>query len=85
MAEPTQYIFDLKEVTEALIQKQGITEGVWAVNFELGFVAGNIQVSPTETRPSGIMQISRIQLSKPNPNEPAVPWAVDARNLAKGV
>ncbi len=42
MAEVTQYLFDLKEVTEALIKKQGIHEGVWGVSIEFGLGAINM-------------------------------------------
>ena len=35
MAEPTQFTFDLKEVTEALVRKQELKEGKWTISFEM--------------------------------------------------
>lgn len=82
MAEPTEYVFELKEVTEALIRKQGITEGEWAVAFEMNLGIGLVG-GPPETRPGSFTRINRVALRKPNPDEPKVPWVVDAAKVER--
>jgi hypothetical protein len=47
MAEVKNYIFDYKEVAEALIKKQGIHEGLWSVYMEFGLGAGNVPTDPS--------------------------------------
>ena len=42
MAEVKTYVFDYKEVAEALIKQQGIHEGLWGVYMEFGIGAANI-------------------------------------------
>lgn len=81
MAEPTQYSFDLREVTEALIRKQGIKEGQWVATFEFNFAAANLGPNPDDVKPGAFVRIIRIHLSQPTPNEPALPWTVDAGKL----
>ena len=81
MAEPTQYSFDLREVTEALIRKQGLKEGKWMAAFELNLGAGVFGQPGAAALPGGFMQISRVQLTKPNPQDSALPWVVDAAQL----
>ena len=81
MAEPTQYSFDLREVTEALIRKQGLKEGKWMASFELNLGAGVFGQAGGDARPGGFIQINRVQLTKPNPPDAALPWVVDAAQL----
>ncbi len=42
MAEADRYIFDHKELAEALVQKQGIHEGLWGIAVKLGLAATNL-------------------------------------------
>ena len=46
MAEVKTYLFDYKEVAEALIKKLGIHEGLWGIYLEFGLVATNIHPGP---------------------------------------
>jgi hypothetical protein len=46
MAEPTQFSFDLKELTTALIKQQGLHEGTWLAGFDFAFGAGMIGPTP---------------------------------------
>ena len=64
MAEPGQYIFSYKEVVEALLEKEGIHEGIWQlfVRFNLG--AANVGQSETEVAPAAIVTITQLGLLK---------------------
>lgn len=64
MAEPTQYAFDFKEVTTALIKAQGLHEGLWALNFEFTLTAGNLGPSPSEAKPGALLLINKLQISR---------------------
>jgi hypothetical protein len=81
MAEPTQYSFDLREVTEALIRKQGLKEGKWLVSFEFNLGAGVLGQSQDEARPGAFARVVRLQLTQPAPHDPELPWVVDAAEL----
>jgi hypothetical protein len=64
MAEPTQFTFDLREVAELLVKQQGIHDGLWLVGFEFGFGVGNFGPNPAQSKPSAMVQITRVLLSK---------------------
>ena len=64
MAEPGQYIFSFKEVVEALLKKQGIHSGVWALYVRFGIKAANIGPDDTDVRPSAIIPILELGLQK---------------------
>jgi hypothetical protein len=61
MAEVTNYLFDYKEVAEALIKKQGIHEGLWHIAIEFGFGAQNIR-TPNGFAPAAIIPVNKIGL-----------------------
>jgi hypothetical protein len=63
MAEVTNYLFDYKEVAEALIKKQGIHEGLWHIAIEFGFGAQNIR-TPTGFAPAAIIPVQKIGLTR---------------------
>jgi len=44
MAEADRYMFDFKEVAEALVQKQGIRKGLWGIAIEFGLAAANVPI-----------------------------------------
>jgi hypothetical protein len=72
MAEVQTYLFAYKEVTEALIKKQDIHEGLWGIYIEFGMSGGNIPSGPsTDTLvPAAIVAIVKIGIQradKPNP------------------
>jgi hypothetical protein len=57
MAEPTQFSFDLMELTTALIKQQGLHEGTWLAGFDFGFGAGMIGPTPDDARPAAFVQV----------------------------
>lgn len=61
MAEVTNYLFDYKEVAEALIKHQGIHEGLWHIAIEFGFLAHNIK-TPNGFAPAAILPVQKIGL-----------------------
>lgn len=80
MAEPGQYEFDLKEVAELLARKAGVTKGLWQVGVKFGFAAINAGPSEQELRPSGIVSVVGLGLTKTeNPSG----MAIDAATLRK--
>lgn len=84
MAEATQFTFELREITEALIRKQGLKEGKWAVSFEMNLGVGVFGgPTPNEALPGALIQVARAQLIRPRPNDPHLAWTVDAEELAE--
>lgn len=75
MATPTQYSFSLKEIAEAIIIKEGITEGRWMAGVNFGIQVGNMGTPPNNTlKPSASVvidgfNISRIQDDQSPPKE----------------
>jgi len=63
MAEATEYAFELREVTEALIAHQGITTGKWMLSFEMGLAGGISGPTESDSRPSAIVQIRSLKLA----------------------
>ncbi|HEY7489544.1 MAG TPA: hypothetical protein VIH59_00335 [Candidatus Tectomicrobia bacterium] len=71
MAEAQTYVFDYKEVAEALVKKQGIHEGLWGIYMEFGIGGGSIP-GPSENTlvPTAIIPVVKIgihRFDKPNP------------------
>ncbi|MCH7769090.1 MAG: hypothetical protein IH828_09215 [Nitrospinae bacterium] len=64
MVEAEKFIFDHKEVAEALIKHQGIHEGIWGVSVRFGFNATNVGPSEDELAPSVIVGVLKIGLQK---------------------
>ena len=65
MAETNQIIFDYKEVTEALIRRQGIHEGLWGVYFEFGFGALNLGDEATKVlTPTAIVSVKKVGIQR---------------------
>jgi len=74
MAEIEQLFFDYKEIVTALIIKEGIHEGIWAIYVEFGLVAANMGFAeegktnptlhepPTNLLPTAMVPIKRIGL-----------------------
>jgi hypothetical protein len=78
VAEPTQFSFEPKEVTAALIKAQNLHEGIWSVSIEFVFSAGIFGVPPAEPKLGGLFQVNKLQLVRhPEGSEPP-PFAVDA-------
>jgi len=71
MAEVKTYIFDYKEVAEALIKKQGIHEGLWGIYMEFGIAGANIHLGPSADTvvPAAVVPVLKIgmqRFDKPN-------------------
>ena len=66
MAESTQLIFTHKEVVEALIEKHGISTGIWGLYIKFGIGAANMapQTAPAELHPTAIVPVLEIGLQK---------------------
>lgn len=69
MAEVSQYTFNLKDVAEALVKKQGIHDGLWALSVDFMFAAGLAGPVPSEIRPAAIAQIASVSLVRANDAE----------------
>jgi hypothetical protein len=78
MATTKQYSFKLKEVTEALIQSAGITEGKWMLGFSFNFGGGNVGDKPESTFPSAIVQVAELILTRQPDNVEMLSYIVDA-------
>lgn len=83
MGEPTNFVFDLKEVGEMLIAKQGITQGKWAVGLEFQFTAGTMGISPDQSQPGWMILVNRITLTKHPAGAPETAYVVDAAKVKK--
>lgn len=65
MAEPTQYLFDYKELAEMLVKHQNIHKGLWAVYFKFGIQAANMSHSATENYvPTAMVPILEVGIQK---------------------
>src|SRR5919197_1299408 len=66
MAEVKSYVFDYKEVAEALIKKQGIHEGLWGIYMEFGIGAANIPAGPSEQvlLPAAIVPVVKVGIQR---------------------
>ena len=69
MAEPKNYIFEFKEVAEALVKQQGLHEGIWGLYLEFGLQGANINLPPagqdTENIiPAAIVPVMKIGLQR---------------------
>ena len=57
MAEVNQYVFDFKEIVEALLKKQGIHEGIWGIYVEFGLGASNVGPTDEQLLPTAFVPI----------------------------
>lgn len=78
MAEIAQYQFSFKEVTEMLVKRQGLHEGVWAIGFNLNIGTGLMGNGPEQIFPSAMVQITSAILTRVEAGQPVPPSAVDA-------
>jgi hypothetical protein len=81
MAEPTQFSFDLKELTTALIKQQGLREGTWLAAFDFGFGAGMIGPTPDDARPAAFVQVLKVNLVRQTLPPPHPHLTVDASEV----
>ncbi len=74
-----QFVFSHQELVEALIQKQGLHDGIWALYVEFGIAAANVQNPVTnDVSPAAIVPIVKIGLQK---TDQVTPIAVDAAKV----
>ena len=64
MAETGQYIFNYKEVVEALLKKQGIHDGIWQLFVKFNLGAANVGPTETEVTPAALVTITQLGLLK---------------------
>ncbi len=64
MAEASQYTFDFKEVTEALLKKAGIHEGLWGIYIEFGLAASNVGPTEGELFPTALVPVKKIGIQR---------------------
>ena len=69
MAQAAKIDFELREVTEALLVRQGIKEGRWQLAFDLQVAVGTFGPTPKEARPGAMMQIARLSLLRVHDGE----------------
>ena len=62
MAEVNRFTFSHKEVVEALIKKQGLREGLWALFVEFGIGAINAGSNSGDLNPAAIIPVLKIGL-----------------------
>lgn len=64
MAEASQIIFSHKEVVEALLKQQGISDGFWGLYVKFGIKGVNIGENETEIVPAAIIPILELGLQR---------------------
>ena len=70
MAEATQFSFDLTEVAETLLKKQGIHEGKWVIALEFTINIGFVGLTPENVRPGMMVLANSVQLVKAQDGSP---------------
>lgn len=66
MPETKTITFDYKEIAEALVKRQRITEGLWGVYIEFGLQGANINISPSGEAliPAAIVPVLKIGIQR---------------------
>jgi hypothetical protein len=64
MAEVSQFMFSYKEIAEALVKKQGLSEGIWSLSVNFGLQATNIGANESDLKPSAVVAILSIGLQR---------------------
>lgn len=70
MSNATQYQFELAEVARILLKKQGIKEGRWTLGIGFNLSPAHAGPTPDSVRPSMIVSVDKIMLSRAEPNTP---------------
>lgn len=78
MADVAQYSFPLAEVASLLIQKAGITEGLWTIGVNFGIAVAAAGPDKDHIRPSALVSVDQLILTKAT--EPG-PLTFDAAEL----
>jgi hypothetical protein len=66
MAEPTEIMFNHKELVELMIKKQNIHEGIWMVSVKFGMQATNFGVAPdgSDILPTAMLPVMAIGIHR---------------------
>jgi len=75
MAEPSQYLFDYKELATLLVKQLDLHEGFWSIYIKFGINAANMSLNNAAYVPTAIVPVLEIGINKEA--EPG-PLAVDA-------
>lgn len=78
MANVSQYQYELTELCEFLLRKENITEGLWTIGVAFQMGAAIMGPEPSKVRPSAVISIDKILLTK---TEEDGPLTVDASKL----
>lgn len=84
MPDVTQYEFQLREVCEALVARQGLKEGRWMLAFEFGIGAGNIGTGPGDFKPAAFIPVLNVKLVRAGEDlSNEILYIVDAKSLTE--
>ena len=64
MADISKISFSYKEVAEALVKKQDLHEGIWALDLNFGLTATNIGPNENDLKPAAILAVLTVGLSR---------------------
>ena len=78
MDNATQFQFELLDVAKILLKKQGIKTGLWTIGVNFGIAPMNAGPSPETVRPSMMISLDKLLISKVD--EPG-PLTIDASGI----
>ena len=78
MSNATQYQFELVEIAKLLLRKQQIKDGLWTIGVAFNVGAMLAGPEPDKVRPSMMVSIERLVLTK---TDDLTPLTVDASKL----
>jgi len=64
MAQSERMTFTFKEITELMVRKAGVKEGLWAISLKLGIQGVSIGQTPDELVPAAIVPILEIGIER---------------------
>jgi hypothetical protein len=79
--EPTLHKFTYKELVSLMIEKRGITEGLWGIYVKFGIAGANLGPTPELVVPAAVVPVLEIGLQE---FAEAGPLSVDASTLRPG-
>ncbi len=78
--ETKQFKFTYQELAELMIQKLGLSEGLWIIYMKFGIGAANAGAGPEDLRPTALVPVLEIGLQRAD--EPSN-LTVDASTVSK--
>ena len=78
MADVTQYMYKLKELTVLMLKDQKIHEGQWQILVNFGFGAANIGPNEAELAPAALVPVMGVGIQKVSEK---TPLSVDATEV----